>query len=320
MKFLIAALVLPGALAPHIVQAQAYPAKRIRLIVPVAAGSATDILARIVAQKMTEQWGQQVVVDNRVGAGSVVGAMLGAQALADGYTLTMMTSSMAINPALRANIPYDLIRDFAPIANLAMTPQTIAAFPGAEFKTLKEFVAAARDKPGMINFATQTTGSTSHLSLELFRTAAGIRVNHVPFKAGTESHTQTIGGAVPILFDTIPALLPHIRSNRLRGLGIAVTQRSPFAPEVPTIAEAGYPGFEAVGWIGIAAPAQTTVAILDKLNSEMQRILKQPDVKEKFDTLAITATGGTRHEFASYVKSEMAKWGKAARDSGAQAD
>ena len=142
MKFLIAALVLPGALAPLIVQAQAYPAKRIRLIVPVAAGSATDILARIVAQKMTEQWGQQVVVDNRVGAGSVVGAMLGAQALADGYTLTMMTSSMAINPALRANIPYDLIRDFAPIANLAMTPQTIAAFPGAEFKTLKEFVAA----------------------------------------------------------------------------------------------------------------------------------------------------------------------------------
>jgi tripartite-type tricarboxylate transporter receptor subunit TctC len=309
-----------GVAGAATVAAQAYPAKRIRLIVPVASGSATDILARIVAQKMTEHWGQQVIVDNRVGAGSIVGATLGAQATADGYTLMTLTSSMTINPALRSSMPYDLIKDFAPISNLAMTPQTIVANPSAEFKTLKEFIAAAREKPGLINFATLTTGSTSHLSMELFRSAAGIRVNHVPFKASTEANTQTIGGAVSLLFDTIPAVLPHVKSGRLRGLGIGVLKRSPFLPEVPTIAEAGLPGFETVGWIGIAAPAKTPEAIVDKLNAEMLRILNQPDVKERLDTLAFTAVGNTRRDFADYIKAEMAKWGKAARDSGARAD
>ena len=305
----------------HTVMAQNYPAKRIRLITPVAAGSSTDILARLIAQKMTERWGQQVVVDNRVGAGSVVGATLGAQAPADGYTLTMAPSSaFAINPALRATLPYDAIKDFAPITNLAMTPQTLVAFPLAEFKTVKEFVAAARDKANPINFGTLANGSTSHLAMEFFRSVAGISVNHVPFKGSTEVHTQVIGGRIPLLFDAIPAVHPHIKSGRLRGLGIASLKRSPFLPEVPAIAEEGYPGFEAVGWIGIVAPARTPVAILDKLHAEMLRIVNQADVKERFDTLAFALALSSRAEFGAYIKLEIDKWGKVARDAGAKSD
>jgi tripartite-type tricarboxylate transporter receptor subunit TctC len=311
-----AALAIASAAA-----AQDYPARRIRLITPSSAGSATDILARFVAQKMTERWGQQVIVDNRVGAGSVLGTTLGAQAPADGYTLTMATSSaFSINPVLRSNLPYDAIRDFAPISNLAMTPQTLVAHPAAEFKTVKEFIAATRDKPGQINFATLNVGSTSHMAMELFRSVTGIRVNHVPFKASTEANTQTIGGAVPVLFDAIPAVLPHVKSGRLRGLGIAAVKRSLFMPEVPAIAEAGFAGFEAVGWIGLVAPAKTPPAILDKLNAEMLRIISQPDVKEKFDTLAYTPAGNTRSEFAAYLKSEIAKWGKVAQETGVRAE
>lgn len=314
-------LLAAAAAASAAAAAQEYPAKRLRLITPVASGSATDILARIVAQKLTERWGQQVIVDNRVGAGSVVGTTLGAQSAADGYTLVMATSSaFAINPGLRANLPYDAIKDFAPIANLAMTPQTLVANPAAEFKSVKEFIAAARDKPGQINFATINSGSTSHLSMELFRSVTGIRVNHVPFKASTEANTQTIGGSVPVLFDAIPAVLPHVKSGRLRGLGIGSAKRSPFLPEVPAIAEAGFPGFEAVGWIGIVAPAKTPQTILGKLNAEMLRIVNEPDVREKFATLAFTSAAGTRAEFAAYIQSEIAKWGKVVRDSGAKVE
>jgi tripartite-type tricarboxylate transporter receptor subunit TctC len=314
-------LLLAAVAASTVAAAQDYPAKRIRLITPVASGSATDILARIVAQKMSERWGQQVIVDNRVGAGSVVGTTLGAQSSADGYTLIMATSSaFAINPVLRANLPYDAIKDFAPISNLAMTPQTLVANPAAEFKSVKDLIAAARDKPGQINFATINSGSTSHLSMELFRSVTGIRVNHVPFKASTEANTQTIGGAVPVLFDAIPAVLPHVKSGRLRGLGIGSAKRSPFLPEVPAIAEAGFPGFEAVGWIGIVAPAKTPEAVLGKLNAEMVRIINEPDVREKFGTLAFTSVAGTRAEFAAYIQSEIAKWGKVVRDSGAKVE
>ena len=303
------------------VTAQTYPAKRIRLITPVAAGTSTDILARLIAQKMTERWGHQVIVDNRVGAGSIVGATLGAQATPDGYTLTMAPSSaFAINPALRATLPYDAIKDFAPITNLAMTPQTLVAYPLADFKLIKELVAAARDKANPINFGTLATGSTSHLAMELFRSTTGISVNHVPFKGSTEVHTQVIGGRIPILFDAIPAVHPHIKSGRLRGLGIASLKRSPFLPDVPSIAESGYPGFEAVGWIGIVAPARTPNAILDTLHAEMMRILNQPDVKERFDTLAFEAVGTSRAAFGAYIKAEIAKWSKVVRDSGAKAD
>ena len=299
----------------------AYPTKPIRIIVQFTPGTSTDILARVIAQKMGEDWGQQVIVDNRPGAGAVVGTELGAKAPPDDYTLTMAVSSaFGINPTLYSKLPYDAIKDFAPIANLGLTPQTLVTNPSSAFKTVKEFVAAAKDKPGQINYASLGSGSTSHLTMEMFRAAAGIKLNHVPFKGSADAHTQLIGGQIPVMFDAIPATLPHIKSGRLRGLGIGTLKRSAFLPELPTIAESGYPGFEAVGWIGIAAPAKTPTAVLDKLNAEMVKILNQPDVKERLNTLAFTPVGDTRAQFAAYIKSEIAKWGKAVKESGAKVD
>ena len=301
--------------------ASEYPAKQIRIIVQFTPGTSTDILARLIAAKMGERWNQQVVVDNKPGAGAVLGTDLGAKAAPDGYTLTMAVSSaFGINPSLYSKLPYDAINDFAPIANLGLTPQTLVVNPAESYKTLKDFVAAAKAKPGSINFASLGSGSTSHLTTEMFAATAGIKLNHVPFKGSADAHTQIIGGQVPMMFDAIPATLPHINSGRLRGLGIATLKRSPFLPDLPTIAEGGYAGFEAVGWIGIAAPAKTPVAILNTLNAEMVRILGEADVKEKLNTLAFTPVGDTREQFAVYIKSEIAKWGKAVKDSGAKAE
>ena len=298
--------------------AQDFPTKPIRIIVQFTPGTSTDIMARLIASKMSGRWGQQVIVDNRPGAGAIIGTEIGAKAAPDGYTLTMAVSSaFGINPTLYAKLPYDVIRDFAPIANLGLTPQTLVASSSAPFRTLKEFVALGRQKPGQVNYASLGAGSTSHLTMEMFRAAAGITLNHVPFKGSADAQTAMIGGQVPVMSDAIPATRPHIQSGRLRGLGIATLQRSPFLPDLPTIAEQGYAGFEAVGWIGIAAPAKTPAPILDKLNAEMKRILAEPDVKERLAALAFTPVGDTREQFAAYIKSEIAKWGKAVKDSGA---
>ena len=300
---------------------QAYPSRPIRIIAQFTPGTSTDIMARVVAQKLSASFGQQVIVDNRPGAGAVLGTEIGAKANPDGYTLTMAVSSaFGINPTLYSKLPYDAVKDFEPLINLALTPQTLVASPAAPFKTVKDLVAVARDKPGTINYASLGSGSTSHLTSEMFRAAAGIRINHIPFKGSGDAHTQLMGGQIPVMCDAIPATLPHIKSARLRGLGIATLKRSNFLPDLPTIAEQGYPDFEAVGWIGIAAPARTPAAVLDKLNAELQRMLNEPDVKERLNTLAFTPVGGTRKEFGDYMKAEIAKWGKAVKDSGARVD
>ena len=316
-----AAVAALACLAASYAIASEYPAKPIRIIVQFTPGTSTDILARIVAAKMSQDWNQQVIVDNRPGAGGMIGTEIGAKAPADGYTLTMAVSSaFGINPTLYPNTSYNIIRDFAPIANLGLTPQTLVTNPASAFKSVKEFVAAAKEKPGQINYASLGNGSTSHLTMEMFRSAAGIQINHVPFKGSAEAHTALIGGQVPAMFDAIPATLPQIKAGRLRGLGISTLKRSQFLPDLPTIAEAGYAGFEAVGWIGIAAPAKTPTVILDKLNAEMVKIINEPDVREKLATLAFTPVGDTRAQFTAFMKSEIAKWGKAVKESGAKAD
>jgi tripartite-type tricarboxylate transporter receptor subunit TctC len=300
---------------------QPYPNRPIRIIAQFQPGTSTDIIARVIAQKLTESLGQQVVVDNRPGAGAIVGTEIGARAAPDGYTLTMgVSSAFGINPTLYAKLPYDAIRDFAPIANIVLTPQTLFASPSYAAKSVRDLVGAAKAKPGSINYASLGSGSTSHLTMEMFMSAAGIKLNHIPYKGSPAAHLDVIGGQVPVMFDAIPAVLPHIKSGKLRGLGIGTTTRSPFLPELPTIAEQGYPKFEAVGWIGIVAPAKTPPAILDKLNAEIVRALKEPDVKQRLDALAATPVGGTRAEFAAFMKSEIAKWGKAVKESGAKAE
>ena len=311
----IVATALPVALA------QNYPNRPIRIIAQFTPGTSTDILARVIGGKLTETWGQQVVVDNRPGAGGVVGTEIGAKAAPDGYTLTMAVSSaFGINPTLYAKLPYDAIRDFAPISNIALTPQTLVAYPVFAAKSVKELVALAKGKPGQVNYASLGSGSTSHLTMEMFRSAAGIQLNHIPYKGSPAAHAELFSGQIPIMFDAIPAVLPHVKSGRLRGLGIATLKRSPYLPEVPTIAEAGFPGFEAVGWIGIAAPARTPAPILDKLNAEIVRIINTAEMRERLATLAFTPVGDTREQFARFIKAEIAKWGKAVKESGAKAE
>ena len=310
-----AALALPAA------QAQKYPDRPIRIIAQFQPGTSTDILARVIGGKLTESWGQQVVVDNRPGAGGLVGTELGAKAAADGYTLTMAVSSgFGINPSLYSKLPYDVLRDFAPITNIALTPQTLVANPGFAAKSVKDLVATAKAKPGQINFASLGAGSTSHLTMEMFRSAADIRMNHIPYKGSPAAHAELFSGQIPVMFDAIPAVLPHVKGGRLRGLAIGSAQRSPFLLEVPTIAESGFPGFDAVGWIGIAAPSKTPVVILDKLNAEIVRIINTPEMKARLATLAFTPVGDTRRQFSAFIKSEIAKWGKAVKESGAKVE
>ena len=305
----------PGAFA------QAYPSKPVKVIVAFAPGSATDILARVMADAFSKSMGQPFVVENKPGAGGIPGTEQAKNAPADGYTLTMCPSGpFGINPAIYSRLPYDPLKDFEPIGNIGFTPQTLVVGSQQPYKTLKEFVAAAKAKPGEIAYGSLGVGSTSHLTMEAFSTAAGIKLNHIPFKGSGEAQAQLIGGSVPAMSDTVPGVKNQVAGGKLRPLGVAIPQRSPFLPDVPTVAEQGYPGFESVGWIGLAAPAKTPVAILDKLNAEIQKMLASPEVKEKLQSLAFTPIGGSRQEFAAFIRAEIAKWSKVAKESGAKAD
>ncbi|HEX7465561.1 MAG TPA: tripartite tricarboxylate transporter substrate-binding protein, partial [Usitatibacter sp.] len=219
-----------------------------------------------------------------------------------------------------AKLPYDPIKDFEPISNLVLTPQVIVVGSQTPYKTLKDLLDAARAKPGEIAYGSLGTGSTSHLTMEALQQAAGVKMNHIPFKGGAEAQTQIMGGVLPAMSDTITGVLAQVRAGKLRALGVAILKRSPYLPDVPTIAEQGFPGFESVGWIGLCAPAKTPAAILDKLNAEVLKMLGSPDVKAKIEDLAFTPVGDSRAQFAAWIRSEIAKWSKIAKDSGARAD
>ena len=303
------------------VLAQAYPNKPVKIIVAFTAGSATDILARVVAEQLTRSMGQPFVVENKPGAGGSVGAEQAKNAPADGYTLIAAGSGpFGINPAIYKSLPYDPVKDFELIANIVLTPQTLVVGTQAPYQTVKELVAAAKAKPGEIAYASLGNGSTSHLTMEAFQSAAGVRLNHIPFKGSSDAQTQLIGGSVPLMADTVPGVLAQVKAGKLRAIGVAIPQRSPYLPDVPTLAEQGYPGFESVGWIGLAAPAKTPAAILDRLNAEIKKMLQDPGVKARLEQLAFTPVGDSRAEFTAFVKSEISKWSKVAKDSGAKAD
>ena len=301
--------------------AQAYPSKPVKIIVPFTAGSATDILARVVGEHLTRAMGQPFVIENKPGAGGIVGTEQAKSAPPDGYTLIAAGSGpFGINPGVYKSLPYDPIRDFELIGNIVLTPQTLVVGAQQPWKSLKEFVAAAKDKPGDIAFASLGNGSTSHLTMEAFQSAAGIKLNHIPFKGGAEAQTAILGGTFPVMSDTVPGVLTQVKAGKLRALGVAIPKRSPFMPDVPTIAEQGYPGFESVGWIGLCAPAKTPAAILDKLNAEVQKMLASPEVQAKLERLAFTPAGDSRQHFAAWIKSEIVKWTAIAKASGAKAD
>jgi len=301
--------------------AQSYPSKPVKIIVAFTPGSATDIVARLAADAFTKSMGQTFIVENKPGAGGIIGTEAAKNAPPDGYTLTACPSGpFGINPGIYSKLPYDPVKDFEPISNFVLTPQVIVVGAQTPYKTLKDLVDDAKKRPGDIAYGSLGTGSTSHLTMEAFQKQAGIKLNHIPFKGGAEAQTQIMGGAFPVMSDTITGVLAQVQAGKLRPLGVAIAQRSQYLPGTPTIAEQGYKGFESVGWIGLCAPAKTPAAILDKLNAEVRKFLASPETKAKIEQQAAIPVGDSREHFAAWIKTEIAKWSKIAKESGAKAD
>lgn len=295
---------------------QAYPAKPVRLIVPSSAGGGTDIVARIITPDLSRRLGQQVVVENRAGAGTMIGIEAAARSAPDGYTLLMGLSTLAINSALYKKVPYDPVRDFAPITQAVSSASIIVVHPSIPVKSVKELIAFARARAGQLNYASAGVGTYPHMTMELFLSMAKLKMEHIPYKGTGPAMIDMIAGQVSTMAATILTGMPHIRSGRLRPLGITSVGRSPIVPEIPTVAEAGLPGFESVQWYGMLAPARTPKEIVTRLHAEMTRILQQPDVKERFAGDGADPVGNTPEEFARYIQSELVKWAKVAREAG----
>jgi tripartite-type tricarboxylate transporter receptor subunit TctC len=318
MAFIAAALGLSLVAAHTLVQAQPYPTRPIRFIVPNAAGGTTDLVARTVAQKMSEAIGQQLIVDNRPGSGGIVATEMVAKSTPDGYTLLMATiGNIAISPHLYPKLGYDALRDFSAITQLASAAYMLIAHPAVPARNVKELVAAAKSQPGQLNYASAGSGTGSHLAAELFRSVAGVDIVHVPYKGGTPGLLDVIAGNVQIMFNGIPSSMPHLKTGRVKAFAVTTPARSPAAPELPTIAESGYPGAESTSWTGVLAPAGTPGTIVTSLHAEFTKVLQHPDIKARLLADGAVPVGSTPPQFAQYIKSEFAKWGKVVKASGA---
>lgn len=304
------ALVALSALAAETVIAQQYPARPIRLIVPFPPGGGTDITARAVAQKLSESWGQTVVVDNRPGANGTIGVDIAAKSAPDGHTLTMISSSHAVNTSLYTRQPYDLLKDLTPITQATSQPYVLVINPSVPAKSVKELVGVAKAKPGALNYGSSGTGGISHLAGALLGSLTGTSLVHIPYKGGAPATIDVISGQIQIMFGTLLLNGPHIKAGRLRVLAVTTPQRWPGTPDLPTMQEAGVPGFVITQWYGLLAPAKTPQPTVAKLSKEIARILHQPDVKEKLAADGADAVGNTPEQFGAHIQSETAKYGK----------
>ena len=298
-----------------------YPNRPVKVIVAFPPGQATDQAARAIAQKLSENLGQQFFVENRPGAASIIGSEAAAKSPNDGYTLFMGSSgSLAVNPGMYAKLPYDPIKDFTPISLTLKVPFFVVVNPSMPVGSIKELVAYLKANPDKVNFGSAGNGASNHLSTELFKSVTGVSMVHVPYKGSPPAVTDLLSGQIGLMFETGPLILPHAKSGRLKVLAVGSAQRSLAAPELVTVAESGYPGFETVGWAGLLAPAGTPKDIVTKLNSEVVKILAQPEVTGRFVPLGAELLSSSADDFGAYIKSETAKWGKVIRDSGAKAD
>ncbi|MDP4073734.1 tripartite tricarboxylate transporter substrate binding protein [Acidovorax sp. A1169] len=311
-----------GAAIPAGALAQAaYPSKPVTIVVPFAAGGTTDILARIIGQALTSELGQPVVVDNRAGAGGNIGGALAAKAPADGYTLFMGTvGTHAINASLYKKMPFDPVKDFAPLTRVANVPNLLVANPAQPYKSVKELIAYAKANPGKVNFGSSGNGSSIHLSGELFKSLAKVDMVHVPYKGSAPAVTDLLGNQIGIMFDNMPSAIQHVRSGKLVPIAVTTAKRSPELPNVPTIAEAGVPGYEATSWFGMFAPTGTPAPVLAKLNTALVKVLNQAEVKKKINEQGAETTSETPEQFAAFIKTESVKWGKVVQESGASLD
>ena len=320
MKQYLYACAIAGAgilASSQLAQAQAYPVKPVRLIVGVPPGGTTDVVARLVGQNLTEQLGQQVVIENRGGAGGNIGAEIVAKAPPDGYTLFLATiGTMAINPSLYAKMPFDTLRDFAAISQLTSMPQMLIVHPSIPAKNVKELIAFGKANPGKLNFASGGSGTAIHLAGELFKTMAGVEMVHIAYKGSGPAMTDLIGGQVSLMFDQILTALPQTQSGKVRALAVTTAQRSPAAPSIPTLAEAALPGYHVTTWHGLLAPAGTPKEIVTRLSTETAKALQHADIRAKFASQGVDPVSSTPDQFAAMMKIEIEKWRKVIAVSG----
>ncbi len=317
LKLLAAAALATTGIAP--IAAQNFPSKPINIIVPFSAGGTTDILARIVGQALSTELGQSVIIDNRPGAGGNIGGQAAARAAADGYTLFMGTvGTHAINAALYKKMPFDPIKDFAPLSRVANVPNLLVAHPSQPYKSVQELISYAKANPGAVNFGSSGSGSSIHLSGELFKSMAKVDMVHVPYKGSAPAVSDLLGNQIAVMFDNMPSAIQHVRSGKLRPIAVTTAKRSPELPDVPTIAEAGVPGYEATSWFGLWAPAGTPAPVLDKLHSALTKVLQDPAVVKKIADQGGEVVIDTPAEFEAFIQSEAAKWGKVVKESGAE--
>ena len=300
--------------------AEPYPARPIRLIVPIGAGGASDTLARIVADKLRGGLGQQVIVDNRPGASGIVGSDIVAKAVPDGYTILLVYTSHPVNPSLYKDLPYDTVRDFAPVTMLSTQSLVLLVDTSSPIQSVKDLIARATAKPGQLNYAGVGIGSLGHLGAELFALLSGIKLTLVPYKGVPQAQTALISGEVQMFFDTPVTSIPQVKAGRLRALGVSTKTRLANLPDVPTIVESGVPGYEVTGWNGILAPVKTPREIIDRLNIEIVKVLRSPDVIAKVDAQGIGLAGNSPDEFGAFIRAEIEKWAKVIKDAGIKAN
>lgn len=316
LKFSINACILAAATLSPVLFAQAYPTKPIRMVVGFAPGGAPDIIGRLVGQKLNERLGQPVIVDNRPGATGNIGAEIVAKAAGDGHTVFMATLSIAISPSFYRKLPFDPVKSFAPVGMVASVPLLLVVHPSLPVKSVKELIALAKAKPGSLNYASVGNGSPQHLSAELFNSVAGVNVVHVPYKGGGPATAAVLAGEAQLFFAGMPPALPHVKAGRLRGLAVSTAKRSRSAPEVPTVSEAGLPGFEADNWNALLAPHGTPSQVVARLSRELEGILKLTDIQVQLINTGAEAAYSTPQELAARVKTETVKWGEVARAAG----
>lgn len=318
LKTLAAAALLASGLGTALAQ-EAFPSKAITMIVPFSAGGTTDILARIVGQAMSVDLGQSIIIENKPGAGGNIGAQQAARAKADGYTVFMGTvGTHAINQALYKKLPYDPAKDFVPLSRVATVPNLLVAHPSRPYKTVKEVIAYAKANPGEVTYGSPGSGASPHVSGALFQSLTGAEITHIPYKGSAPAISDLLGNQIAVMFDNMPSAIQHVRSGKLRPIAVTTAKRSPELPDVPTIAEAGVPGYEATSWFGLWAVAGTPAPVLDKLHASLSKVLKDPAVIKKINEQGGEITIDTPAQFDAFIKKEAAKWGKVVKESGAE--